>query len=669
VVDGTVTGLIRNQTYSLPAVANDVYLLRLLQASASSPFRPRVDIYDPAGNSLQFLNTTDLARVTFAATTTGTYTLVVTDSFDGSQSGNFTLSTLRLNRPCNSTPLSCGAPLAGGFARSLAGAVYSYDASSGDSFSVRMLPGTGTPLADIEVYDALGNPAGQALTGAFAGVDVVQPAPGPYTVIALDASKTPTPTTFSLDLLRTTHACGLTAPQGSTVPGVISVAEPFLTYSIPASSSDLLAVRSASSTPGFAAQMEIYDPTGARLDSAVFGLTRKLGSSGTYTVVLGAASARTAGGYSFAWQLLNKPAAVTPVACGTTIAGAISAANAFRYYSATANAGDILRLLFTRTSDNFNPQVELFDPTGTRVAANSDVTLKSAAGGTYLVLVSPSTTAVETGSYALAFQRPNNPCNPQALTCGQTSLRPVNLPGQLDAFTFNATGGDITDLRLVSRSGNYTPFVELYDPKGALISTTSSGLIKRVLPLDGTYSLLVRDVSAVNLGSYRVTLQDDSNTCSLADSENPVITLLSPTGGEVLPGGTTFTIRWQSDDNVGVATHDIALSTDSGKTFAIPIATALSGSAQAYNWSIPAGIAPSRTAVVRVTATDSAGNAQAASSDLLTLIGSGFTPNVNITLTYDGVNRLTQAAFDDGRTIQYMWDSAGNLLQITITGQ
>jgi YD repeat-containing protein len=166
-----------------------------------------------------------------------------------------------------------------------------------------------------------------------------------------------------------------------------------------------------------------------------------------------------------------------------------------------------------------------------------------------------------------------------------------------------------------------------------------------------------------------VSLQDDSNTCSVNDTEAPVITLLAPTGGEVLPGGTTFTIRWQSDDNSGVATHAIALSTDGGKTFPTLIASALSGTQQTYNWFVPSGIAPSRTAVVQVTATDAAGNAQSAASGLLTLIGSGFTPNASATFTYDGLNRLTQATLGDGRTIQYTWDPAGNLLQIAILGQ
>src|SRR5262249_41061700 len=152
-------------------------------------------------------------------------------------------------------------------------------------------------------------------------------------------------------------------------------------------------------------------------------------------------------------------------------------------------------------------------------------------------------------------------------------------------------------------------------------------------------------------------LQDETNTCAVNDTEPPIITLIRPTGGEVLPGGTTFRIEWQSDDNVGVAAHTIALSTDSGKTFADPFAS-LNGNQQTYDWIIPSDIAPSRTAVIRVTASDDAGNSKSAASDLLTLVGSGFTPNANATYTYDALNRVTQVSMDDGRTIQYTWDAA-----------
>jgi YD repeat-containing protein len=99
------------------------------------------------------------------------------------------------------------------------------------------------------------------------------------------------------------------------------------------------------------------------------------------------------------------------------------------------------------------------------------------------------------------------------------------------------------------------------------------------------------------------------------------------------------------------------------------VAGALNGNQQVYDWMVPSDVAPSRTAKIRVTATDAAGNSQSATSDLLTLIGSGFTPNASASYTYDALNRLTQVKMDDGRTVQYTWDAAGNLVQITVTGQ
>ena len=668
VVDGTVSGLIRNQIYSLSASANDSFMVRLLRPDANSLFRPRLDVYDPTGAAIQFLNTNDLARANFTVPSDGLYTLVVTDSYDGSQSGSYALSLLRLNRPCGAGTLSCGAPAAGSLPRTLASGVYAYSAAAGESFSVRMLPGSGAPNPAIEVYDSLGSPVGQPLSGNFAGVDVTTPPAGAYTVVATDASKTPSASSFTIDLLRTVNACSVPAAQGATVKGVVSAKTPFLAYSIAASSGDVLSLRSSSSTAGFAAQMELYDPDGARLDAGVFSLSRKAAASGTYTVIVGAAAPLTAGGYSFAWQLLNRPAGGLPLACGATIAGALSASNQFRYYTLAADAGDVLRLIFNSIGDNFTPQMEIFDPSGARIAAKSDVTQKAGAGGNYLVVVSPSTSNTETGAYSVAFQRPNNPCAALSLTCGQTALRQVNLPGQLDTISFKAIGGDQTTIRVAARAGAYSPFVELYNPAGTLLSTSSNGLLSGVLPADGAYTLLVRDRAALNLGSYRVSLQDDTSACAVTDTEAPTITLIRPTGGEVLPGGTTFRIQWASDDNVGVATHDIALSTDGGKTFAGPFAS-LKGTPQAYDWSVPPDVAPSRTAVLRVTATDAAGNAQSATSDLLTLIGSGFTPNSSATYSYDGINRVTQVTWSDGTSISYTWDAAGNLTLITIAGQ
>src|SRR5207247_1581350 len=204
VVDASISGVLRSRVYSLAAGAGDSYLIRLLQPSAATLFRPRVDIYDGTGAPVQFVNTSDLARQTFNAASDGTYTVVVTDSYDSSQSGSFTLSMLRLNRPCNAGTLSCGAPSPGNLARALDSGVYSYSAAEGESFSVRMLP-TGGVQPAIEIYDQQGNRAGQSLTGTFTGMDVVNPAASAYTNVAVDHSMHPATGSFTRYVVPTMH--------------------------------------------------------------------------------------------------------------------------------------------------------------------------------------------------------------------------------------------------------------------------------------------------------------------------------------------------------------------------------------------------------------------------------------------------------------------------------
>ena len=75
------------------------------------------------------------ARANFTVPADDLYTLVVTDSYDSAQSGAYSLSLLRLNRPCGAGTLSCGAPSAGSLPRSLASSVYAYTPAAGESFS------------------------------------------------------------------------------------------------------------------------------------------------------------------------------------------------------------------------------------------------------------------------------------------------------------------------------------------------------------------------------------------------------------------------------------------------------------------------------------------------------------------------------------------------------
>ena len=318
-----------------------------------------MDVYDPQGNPIQFLNTNSLARLNFTVPAGGSYTLSVSDSSTGGgQTGTYSFSLVRLNRPCNAGTLGCGALAAGNLSRPLAFSVNTYTAAAGESFTLRMLDYAGALQPDLEVYDPLGNPVGQSASGNVTGVDVTQPAAGAYTVLAMDAGVLQAGGTFGIELLRTVNACSGASPQGQTVNGVINGAEPFISYSIPAASGDALMVRSASVTPGFAAQMDLYDPTGVRLDSSTFEISQAVSVTGSYTVLVGASAPLTAGGYALSWQLLNRPAATSALPSGSSTTASLAATNEFRYYLAGANAGDLIRLIFTKISANFSPQIE-----------------------------------------------------------------------------------------------------------------------------------------------------------------------------------------------------------------------------------------------------------------------------------------------------------------------
>ena len=93
----------------------------------------------------------------------------------------------------------------------------------------------------------------------------------------------------------------------------------------------------------------------------------------------------------------------------------------------------------------------------------------------------------------------------------------------------------------------------------------------------------------------------------------------------------------------------------------------IDGGAPALYGGGPVPVSGDASHVVTYWSTDAAGNAQSATSDLLTLIGSGFTPNSSATYSYDGLNRLTQVSLSDGTSIQYTWDASGNLALITVT--
>ncbi len=108
-------------------------------------------------------------------------------------------------------------------------------------------------------------------------------------------------------------------------------------------------------------------------------------------------------------------------------------------------------------------------------------------------------------------------------------------------------------------------------------------------------------------GVYELKLSNNTDTTS------PTITVTQPNGGEAITANSQFSIKWVSNDDVGVMKHQIELSTDGGNSFPISIASGLDGTVQEFLWNVP--IIITDQARIRITAIDAAGNSTSDVSD------------------------------------------------------
>jgi len=95
------------------------------------------------------------------------------------------------------------------------------------------------------------------------------------------------------------------------------------------------------------------------------------------------------------------------------------------------------------------------------------------------------------------------------------------------------------------------------------------------------------------------------------DVDPPMVTVLTPDGGESLPANTIASVMWTASDPSGIAYIDVLLSDDDGLTWR-PVARGLSDTGS-YAWFVPNR--PGSLSRIRVTAVDGVGNPGSDESD------------------------------------------------------
>jgi len=140
------------------------------------------------------------------------------------------------------------------------------------------------------------------------------------------------------------------------------------------------------------------------------------------------------------------------------------------------------------------------------------------------------------------------------------------------------------------------------------------------------------------------------------DTQAPTVNFIAPMGGENFNSGSNLAISWMSNDNVGVASQDLSLSTDVGATFTTTLATGLPGSTQSFNFAIPQTLETNQ-ARLRLIVRDAAGNmSQAITANNFRIQSAVDNVAPTVTISQPTTNQQVMA----GQPIQVNWQSTDN---------
>jgi YD repeat-containing protein len=638
--------------YTFAGSANDVVTIRPRKISGS--FTPYLELYSPSGSRIA----ASAIEIRMTLPASGTYVVLVMDYYYYLYTGDYLLYLEKLNNPSNVTAtLSCEQVVSGSigtFVDPPPWKIYRFTVSANESVTIRTRRTSGTSFSpQMELY----NPSGTYLV-AGSEINTTLAVAGTYTIIVRDANNAYAGN-FSLSWRRVVNPCTSTPLNcGRVLSGSISASDEIDTYTFTGLVNDVVNIRILNSSGGaFYPILDLYGPTGSWVTGGGTAIARRLTASGTYAVLVRDNSNVYTGNYILALVRMSDSCGVTALGCSEVVSGSIGTGidpPPWRHYNLMASANDVVTIRMTKTSGNISPQIELYNPGGAFIAGGSgqiDRTLTAA--GTYTIVARDYNNS--SGTYILTWLRVKNPHNARAISCGQVLQGTLSNPGETDAYTFTAAAGDNVALTMTRTSGGLDPSLELYNSSGTRIAyqSTCSGnqiAINQVLSA-GTYTVLAYDCANDEVGNYTLKFQRNNNSC-------PEVTVIAPNGGEAIPAWSIITIRWSSIDLQGISSQEIRLSTDGGQTFPTVIASGLQGSVQTYDWSIP-GYLATRQGRIRVTVTDTSGISTPDDSD-----GNFSIHGAARQYVYDELNRLRQVIYEDGRTITYTYDAAGNRITL-----
>ncbi len=240
-----------------------------------------------------------------------------------------------------------------------------------------------------------------------------------------------------------------------------------------------------------------------------------------------------------------------PMNNGFTYTGTIAPSGHSDSWTFSANSGDaiVIGVGDITASNGFAPRIRLYNPasvllgTGLSQPKAAEIAVTATNTGTFTVVVDDgSGPGTNIGTYRLTLAKTGSPVviapgeSGGPLVNGSTFTGTIELGG-LDVWTLSATNGQTIIVGMGRTTNTLTPYLRLYDPSGALLSSFGSGATAAQVSFratnTGTFTVVASDNSSFFSGSGSYQL-------SLAQTGPPVIISPGQSGGP-LTNGSTFT--------------------------------------------------------------------------------------------------------------------------------
>ncbi|MBV6522550.1 MAG: hypothetical protein MNPFHGCM_02698 [Gemmatimonadaceae bacterium] len=283
-------------------------------------------------------------------------------------------------------------------------------------------------------------------------------------------------------------------------------------------------------------------------------------------------------------------AAATGIAAGGALtnggnnSGSITLAGQVDTWTFTASTGDYIHIAIGEVSGDpdFTPWIQLVDPSSGIVATNwnaaaAQITANAAQNGTYTVKVATADPGNDAkGNYSLILVKtPGTITTPGGdqggtMTNGAIHTGTIFL-GDLDAWQFTAATGDYIHVAIgeVSGSVDFTPYIRLVSPSGAILGTSwgaAAAQVQSTAAVTGTYTVIVTTADAGNdaTGDYRLNIAKAPGAVTTSPGDQGgALTNGATSNGRILVGDLdVWTIAAAQGDYIHVAIGEITGSAD-----------------------------------------------------------------------------------------------------------